>query len=1433
MKKQCIRALSHAISKAFVAFLLSISLFTTNGSAQTITITEIPTAPFTSCQGVVSAEQYFVIKGDNLQTNNLVITAPPLDFEVSKTPGTGFASSITFVQIGGNAGIPGTGFVTPSKVYIRRKGYIFVQTIFSIICEAGSTTQYANINAVITPNNTIALTSAGGTNAQIRCINTALTNITYATTGATGATFSGLPTGVTGSWANNGITISGTPTAAGTFNYTVTLTGGCPATITATGTITVTPNNTVALTSAAGTNAQTVCINSALTNITYATTAATGATFSGLPAGVTGTWANNVATISGTPTVSTGSPFSYTVTLTGGCSPIITATGTITVKPNSSVVLTSAAGTDAQNLCINTTLTTITYATTGATGATFIGLPAGVTGSWANNVATISGTPTAPGTFNYTMTLVGGCNTAIGTITVNAVAVASASPTTQTICRSGTITPIAITGTGTSYTWTRDNATTVTGIAASGSGNISGVLTNTTDSPQTVTFTITPIGICNGTPVTATVVVNPVASINLSSAVGTNAQTVCFQSPITNITYATTGATGATFIGLPTGVTGNWANNVVTISGTPTTTTGSPFSYTVTLTGGCGNVTATGTIKVNPLPNAVATPANQTVCGGLGITTINLTGNLPGTVYNWTRDNTPSVTGIAASGSGDISGTLTNTTNAPVTVTFTITPSFTESGVTCNVTAITATVVVNPTPNAVATPSAQAICSGSRITTLVLTGNVTGTIYNWTRDNTSTVTGIAASSSGDISGILFNSTTSPVTVTFTITPSYTNAGITCTGTPITATVTVNPNPASATITDAGISFCAGSSTTLSAPADPNYTYAWERSLTGIAAPNSFTAFGGTAQTQVVTTSGVYRAIVTNQFNCFTRDTTAVKFGDFVFSGSLGAGDAQQTGRMNRFGVVSTCDAPKSYPGTFATTGARFYDTYTITNPRGVPVCATIGVSSGCGQSIFSAAYLNSYNPNSLATNYLADHGSSFSESAFYEATIPANGTIVVVVHELNAGAGCGYYDFKIDVPRDASGITVTPNTSVCAGTSVTLTAPVANTYSWTGGVTSALPTINQTPSATTTYNLTLGYGNQTCTATASKEITVNPIPTLTTIASPAICAGATSFTIPYSASSGNPTTYSISGTGITTVTDGALPTTPITVNLSSGASGSSIPYTLTVKNVGTCVSNPAITGSVAVNATPAVPTSPMATSPTVTSGNRTTLTASGCSGTLVWYDVDNPTTALPNNMPTVTSSQTFFARCAGANSCVSLPSSNVTVSPVVLPVELLLFEGKNTEGGNLLTWITASEINNKGVYVERSTGNGDWEALGFVKGNGKGSTYQFTDKNPLKTSYYRLRQIDNDGKETLSEVISIQSKGYMGTVKIYPSVTTGELTVEGAQSFEIVNTMGQVMLSEAVIQGSSFNIHHLASGLYIVRGVDTEGSLFSVKIVKE
>jgi len=443
-------------------------------------------------------------------------------------------------------------------------------------CSSPRTQVAVNVN----PINTITLT-AGGT--QTKCINTPITTTTYATTGATGATVAGLPTGVTGSWASNVVTISGTPTVAGTYIYTVTLTGGC-GTVTANGTITVTPANTITLT-AGGT--QSLCVNTPITTTTYSTTGATGATVTGLPAGVAGTWASNVVTISGTPTA-TGT-YTYTVTLTGGCG-TVTANGTITVVLNNTIILTAGG---AQSVCVNTPITTTTYSTTGASGATVTGLPTGVTGTWASNVVTISGSPSATGTFVYTVTLTGGCGsvTANGTITVKP-------NNTLTLTAGGTQakcinTPI----TTTTYSTTGATGATVTGLPTGVTGAWASNVVTISGTPTvagTYVYTVTLLGGCGTITANGTITVNPNNTLTLTAG-GT--QTVTLGNPITTTTYATTGATSATVTGLPTGVIGSWASNVVTISGTPTTT--GTYTYTVTLTGGCGTVTANGTITVN------------------------------------------------------------------------------------------------------------------------------------------------------------------------------------------------------------------------------------------------------------------------------------------------------------------------------------------------------------------------------------------------------------------------------------------------------------------------------------------------------------------------------------------------------------------------------------------------------------------------------------------------------------------------------------------------------------------------------------------------------------------------------------------------------------------------------------------------------------------
>ena len=396
---------------------------------------------------------------------------------------------------------------------------IKVQNVGSTLCTRNIAGQSVTVN--ITPDATIALTSAIGTNSQTVCINNPIINITYAIGGSgTGGTVTGLPAGVTGTFAGGVVTITGTPTVNGSFSYTVNTTGPCvkPS---ATGTINVTADATIALTSAVGSDDQTLCINTPLLiNITYAVAGSgTGGSVTGLPAGVTGIYSAGVITISGTPSAS--GVFNYTVNTTGPCIKP-SATGKITVTADGTLTLTSAAGTNNQSRCINTAITTITYSVGGSgTGGSVTGLPTGVTGVFAGGIITIAGTPTSTvgSPFTYTVTTTGPCvkPTATGTITVNpdaTINLTSAPPTTaQELCRNATISNItyAIAGGGTGATVT-GLPTGVNGVYAAGIFTISG----TPSVAGTFNYTVNTTGTCVQTNATGSIIVNQLPTANFN-----------------------------------------------------------------------------------------------------------------------------------------------------------------------------------------------------------------------------------------------------------------------------------------------------------------------------------------------------------------------------------------------------------------------------------------------------------------------------------------------------------------------------------------------------------------------------------------------------------------------------------------------------------------------------------------------------------------------------------------------------------------------------------------------------------------------------------------------------------------------------------------------------------------------------------------------------
>ena len=89
-----------------------------------------------------------------------------------------------------------------------------------------------------------------------------------------------------------------------------------------------------------------------------------------------------------------------------------------------------------------------------------------------------------------------------------------------------------------------------------------------------------------------------------------------------------------------------------------------------------------------------------------------------------------------------------------------------------------------------------------------------------------------------------------------------------------------------------------------------------------------------------------------------------------------------------------------------------------------------------------------------------------------------------------------------------------------------------------------------------------------------------------------------------------------------------------------------------------------------------------------------------------------------------------------------------------IPVELMSFDVKKGQKAALLTWTTASEKDNAYFNIEHSTSGIDFQTIGQVKGNGTtttATTYNFEHQTPsVFINYYRLKQVDTDGKTTLS-----------------------------------------------------------------------------------
>lgn len=177
-----------------------------------------------------------------------------------------------------------------------------------------------------------------------------------------------------------------------------------------------------------------------------------------------------------------------------------------------------------------------------------------------------------------------------------------------------------------------------------------------------------------------------------------------------------------------------------------------------------------------------------------------------------------------------------------------------------------------------------------------------------------------------------------------------------------------------------------------------------------------------------------------------------------------------------------------------------------------------------------------------------------------------------------------------------------------------------------------------------------------------------------------------------------------------------------------------------------------------------------------------------------------------------------------------LEDVSVAASTTV-PISLLSFSGYPSGKNHLLTWKTATEQNNKGFEIQQSDDGINFEKIAFVSSRSEtGNSTQKLSYNYLNDklfagkNYYRLRQIDKDGKFIYSRVIVINN--LKQNLTIYPNPVQCELTAQVQsdtyeQAFvQITDMQGKVLLKHATqinigITKLRINTSKLERGNYI------------------
>ena len=184
-----------------------------------------------------------------------------------------------------------------------------------------------------------------------------------------------------------------------------------------------------------------------------------------------------------------------------------------------------------------------------------------------------------------------------------------------------------------------------------------------------------------------------------------------------------------------------------------------------------------------------------------------------------------------------------------------------------------------------------------------------------------------------------------------------------------------------------------------------------------------------------------------------------------------------------------------------------------------------------------------------------------------------------------------------------------------------------------------------------------------------------------------------------------------------------------------------------------------------------------------------------------------------------------------------------------LPVELISFAARRADGAVYCTWTTASEKNNHYFALERSLNGQRFGEIGTLPGAGTSSaarTYALADRSPAAgTAYYRLRQVDKDGKADFSPVVTVKGAAFAAalavTVAPNPSAGPVAVTVSTDEATTVQGTVRNVLgavvqrFAQPVSAGAQAILLDLSgqpAGVYLLQVQSPQG-IENLRVIKQ